>query len=82
MTEPTVSYPLKDILREIRDELEQMNIKLDDKVSRADMVELQARVDKLESLRDRLLGVAAAAIAMGGAAGGVVSMIARAIGGG
>jgi len=82
MTEPTVSYPLKDILREIRDELEQMNTKLDDKVSRADMVELQARVDKLESIRDRLAGVAFAAVVMGGAAGGVASVITRALGGG
>src|SRR5690606_41819745 len=31
MTEPTVSYPLRDILREIRQELAAINIKLDDK---------------------------------------------------
>lgn len=80
MTEPTVSYPLKDILREIRDELEEMNTKLDDKVSRAEMVELQTRVDKLESLRDRLIGVTVAAVTMGGAAGGVVGVVARSLG--
>lgn len=82
MSEPIVSYPLRDILREIREELEEMNTKLDDKVSRADMVELQARVDNLESIRDRLAGVALAAVVMGGAAGGVASVITRAIGGG
>jgi len=80
MSEPTVSYPLKDILREIRDELEEMNTKLDDKVSRTEMVELQARVDKLESLRDRLIGVTVAAVTMGGAAGGVVGVLARSLG--
>ena len=93
MSDPIVSYPLRDILREIREELSAINVKLDDKASRSDVfelrarlnaevAELQARVDKLESIRDRLIGVGAAAIAMGGAAGGVVSVIARAIGGG
>jgi len=80
MTEPTVSYPLRDILREIREELAEMNTKLDDKVSRTEMVELQTRVDKLESLRDRLIGVTVAAVAMGGAAGGVVGVVARSLG--
>lgn len=93
MSDPIVSYPLRDILREIREELAAINTKLDDKASRSDVLELkarlnaevaelQARVDKLESIRDRLIGVGAAAIAMGGAAGGVVSVIARAISGG
>ena len=93
MTEPTVSYPLRDILREIREELSAINIKLDDKASRSDVLELKARlnaevadltsrVDQLESVKDRLTGVALAAVAMGGAAGGVASVIARAIGGG
>ena len=80
MTEPTVSYPLRDILREIREELAEMNTKLDDKVSRTEMVELQTRVDKLESLRDRLIGVTVAAVTMGGAAGGVVGVVARSLG--
>ena len=90
MTEPTVSYPLRDILREIREELSAINIKLDDKASRSDVLELKARlnaevadltsrVDQLESVKDRLTGVA---LAVGGVAGGVASVIARAIGGG
>lgn len=88
MTEPTVSYPLKDILREIREELAAINIKLDDKASRSDVLELKARldaevadltsrVDQLESIRDRLIGVA---LAMGGVAGGVASVVANSLG--
>src|SRR5690606_26128714 len=88
MTEPTVSYPLRDILREIRQELAAINIKLDDKASRSDVLELKARldaevadltsrVDKLESIRDRLIGVA---LAMGGVAGGVASVVANSLG--
>jgi len=88
MTEPTVSYPLRDILREIREELAAINIKLDDKASRSDVLELKARldaevadltsrVDQLESIRDRLIGVA---LAMGGVAGGVASVVANSLG--
>jgi len=88
MTEPTVSYPLRDILREIREELAAINIKLDDKASRSDLLELKARldaevadltsrVDQLESIRDRLIGVA---LAMGGVAGGVASVVANSLG--
>ena len=88
MTEPTVSYPLRDILREIREELSAINIKLDDKASRSDVLELKARldaevadltsrVDQLESIRDRLIGVA---LAMGGVAGGVASVVANSLG--
>lgn len=88
MTEPTVSYPLRDILREIREELAAINIKLDDKASRSDLLELKARldaevadltsrVDQLESIRDRLIGVA---LAMGGVAGGVASVVANSFG--
>ena len=93
MTEPVVTYPLRDVLQRIDERLAVIDGKLDDKASRSDVLELQAhvdaevadltqRVDQLESVKDRLTGVAIATIAMGGAAGGFASVIARAIGGG
>lgn len=77
--ENAVSYSVKELFGRIEQRLGHIDDKLDSKASQAEMYALCQRVDKLESVRDRMIGGAIVLTITGGSIGSILTQI---IGGG
>lgn len=67
--EVTVTYTVRDLLAEIRDDVKAVKHQLDNKVDKTDFIKLDVRVSELERVRWKIVGFSAAAAALLGAAG-------------
>lgn len=75
----TVSYSVKELLEQINQRLEHIDDKLDDKVSYAQFVALYQRLDRLEGIKDRMVGGAIALTLGGGGIGAAIGTAAARI---
>lgn len=73
----TVSYSVRDLLARIDERLVRIDERLDTKADRHELENLATKVDRLETVRDRMIG-AAVVLAVGG--GGIGSLVTHLLG--
>lgn len=73
--EHAVSYSVKELFERIELRLGHIDDKLDSKASQAEVYALYQRVDKLESVRDRMIGGAIVLTITGGSIGSILTQI-------
>jgi hypothetical protein len=71
----TVSFTMKELLGRIDHRLENIEVKLDGKASYAEVVALRERVDRLEAVRDRMIGGAVVLTLISGGVGAGINQI-------
>lgn len=70
-----VSYSVKELLERIEQRLEHIDDKLDDKVSYSQFIAVSQRLDRLEGIKDRMVGGAIALTLGGGGIGAAIGTV-------